>query len=255
MQDINQNPETEKENLEKETPPIEPEPEIADPELSAPPVVEPKKETDKPFEVAEPVKESGFKRFLRTLFGADTRTGRVLRPVLRAAALLVGAFAAGLLVAYYLLYQPMRLQRDSVLTEAQRLNGELGAAQQTISTHQNEISGMQATLDSLQAEVDAGQFRIFYLIAKNDVLRARLALLDDENGPGGPTAMAALNDLEAHLQDLLPYVEKVDPVLADLLGNRLEVVRGELVRDAQQAKVELESFYSNLLELEERLFQ
>ena len=219
------------------------------------PVTTPHDSEARPFSVAEPVKDSGFRRFLNFLFGADTRVGRVMRPVLRTLALIVISLGAGLLVAYFTLYLPLREQRDTAAAEIQRLNGVLGEAQTSAGTVQDEMKSLQTRMEELQTENDRANFKIFFLIAKNDVLRARLALVDDSGGPGGPTALAALNDLEAHLQDLLPFIETTDPVLADLLLSRLEVVRGELGRDAEQAVIELEGFYSNLLELEATLFE
>lgn len=204
-------------------------------------------------------KESFFKRVLKFLFSPETRVGRILRPVLRFTALIVGMLAIGILAAYFTLYLPVRSQRDQALTEIQRINLELENTQSELSQTQDELNTIEdstsATIADLEKQNKLANFKVYFLIAKNDVLRARLALLDDANGPGGPTAMAALNDLDSHLQDLIPYVEETDPVLANLLQDRLRVVKGEFARDAQQAKVELESFYSNLLELEDTLFK
>ena len=210
---------------------------------------------EKGFVPSTPVKESGFKRFLRFLFGADTRVGRVMRPLLRTVAMIVIAFAAGLLVAYFTLYQPALARYDAARNDVQQLNIKIGDAQTAITTLEGEKTALQATMAGQQAENELANYRVYFLIVKNDVMRARLALVDEENGPGGPTAIAALDDLRIHLADLLPYVETDNPVLADLLTNRLDVVQNELARDSKQAKVELESFYSNLLELEGSLFE
>lgn len=207
----------------------------------------------------EEQKESAFKRFMNFLFGKESRVGRVVRPVLRVAALVVAMLALGALILYFTLYLPVRNQRDQALAEVQRINLELDSVQAELEDSQEELAAVEEstseTIASLEEDLELANFKVRFLIAKNDVLRARMALLDEENGPGGPTAMAALNDLEDHLEDLLPYVEEVDPVLAGLLQDRLRVVKGEFARDAQQAKVELESFYANLLELEDTLFE
>lgn len=200
-------------------------------------------------------RESGFTRFLRFLFGADTRVGRVMRPLLRGAALFMIAFGFGLLAAYFVMYQPMRAQYDAAFNDVKALAVQLNDANTSITALEEEQKAMQSTLALQQEEIDLSNYRVYFLIAKNDVLRARLALADTSDGPGGPAALAALNELETHLADLLPYVEADDPVLANLLTSRLDVVQAELVRDSGQAKVELESFYSNLLELEDTLFE
>jgi hypothetical protein len=185
-------------------------------------------------------KGSFFKRVLRFLFSPDTRVGRFLRPVLRVTALVIGMLAIGLLVSYFTLYLPVRSQRDQALAEIQRINLDLENTQSELTQTQDELNTIKdstsTTISDLEEKNKLANFKVYFLIAKNDVLRARLALLDDANGPGGPTALAALNDLDSHLQDLIPYVDEVDPVLANLLQD-------------------LESFYSNLLELEDTLFK
>ncbi len=205
-----------------------------------------------------PGKPSFFKRVMHSIFSKDTRVGRFMQPLLRTIALIVAMLSLGILAAYFVIYLPVRQQRDQALGEISRLNQEVESIQASLDQTQSELDALTtssgAEIADLQAENELSSFRVFFLIAKNDVLRARLALLDTQSGPGGPVALAALNDLEEHLQDLLPYVEETDSVLAGLLQDRIKVVKGELVRDAQQAKTELESFYANLLELEATLF-
>lgn len=205
--------------------------------------------------VPQPKKEGGFKRFLRFLFGPDTKMGRFMRPFLRGLAGIVIAFAAGLLIAYFAIYIPLRAQYDTVVNTVQQMNTTLQEDQITITSLQGEITALEATMAGQQAEIELSNYRVYFLIVKNDVMRARLALADEKNGPGGPTTKAALDDLEKHLADLLPYVQSDDPVLADLLTGRLDVVQNELVRDSKQAKLELDDFYTNLLELEPGLFE
>lgn len=210
-------------------------------------------------EKLEKKRPSAFMRMLNFLFGRESRVGRFIRPVLRVTALVVGMLAIGLLIAYFTLYIPVRNQRDQALAEIQRINLELEETQGDLESAQKELESIESststTIENLEEQNEFANFKVNFLIVKNDVLRARLALLDQANGPGGPSAMAALNELAVHLDDLNPYVEEADPVLADLLQDRLSVVRGELARDAEQAKVELERFYANLLELEDTLFQ
>ena len=203
----------------------------------------------------KPVKESGSKRFLHFLFGADTKVGRVMRPLLRGAALFVIAFGFGLLAAYFVIYRPVRAQYDAAVSDVQALAGQLNDANISITALEGEQTVLESTLTIQQQELDLSNYRVYFLVAKNDVLRARLALADAANQPGGPTALAAMDDLETHLADLLPYVKADDPVLADLLTGRLDVVNAELARDSEQARVELENFYSNLLELVAKLFE
>ncbi len=241
--------------------------EMPSPDVSTEPVKpqEVSEPSETPAQVAQvqeepkPAKPSFFKRAMHFLFSKETRVGRVMQPVLRTTGLIVGMLAIGVLVAYFTMYLPVRQQRDQALSEIVRLNGEIESVQTDLDETQSELDALSASSEAeiadLQAENELSSFRVYFLIAKNDVLRARLALLDTESGPGGPVALAALNDLETHLQDLLPYVEKNDSVLAGLLQNRIKVVKGELVRDSQQAKTELESFYANLLELENTLFK
>jgi hypothetical protein len=206
-------------------------------------------------EPVEPAKPGWFKRVLHFLFGADTKVGRFMRPLLRKIAMVVIAATIGVLAAYFVFHRPLQQQYNARVAEMQALAGQLDDAKLSIGTLEGEKAVLQSNLETEQAEHERANYRVNFLTVKNDVLRARLALADQSNGPGGPTALAALNELDAHLEDLLPYVEGDDPVLADLLSSRLAVVQSELVRNATQAKTELESFYANLLELEDTLFE
>ncbi|MCJ7624747.1 MAG: hypothetical protein MUO76_14695 [Anaerolineaceae bacterium] len=199
---------------------------------------------------------------LYKLFSPETKFGRFMRRFLRIAGVIVGLFALGVLTVYILMYAPMKAEKERLQSE---LGSELAGLQEQLSDTELELDMTKAelsalettsqdTIDELETALEQASFRNDFLMVKNDAIRARIALLDEESGPGGPVAMTALNETRQDLQVLLPALEERDPIIAGLLDNRLSVVIGELVRDSQQAKIELEKFYTTLLEVESDLF-
>jgi len=204
---------------------------------------------------SEPAKPGGIKRFLSSIFGADTRTGRVMRPALRTAALITIAFGFGLLAAFFAFYQPLRAQYGKAVGDVAALAEQLNDVNISLTGLEGEKAVMQTTLAYQQSEIERANYQVNFLIVKNDVLRARFALANEESKPGEPTAAAILAELETHLAVLLPYVEADDPTAAGMLTSRVGVVKAELDRDAEQADLDLETLYANLLELEDTLFE
>lgn len=199
---------------------------------------------------------------LYALFSPETRFGRFLRPFLRTVGSIVGLFALGVLSVYILMYLPMKTEKERLQSELGRelagITEQLSDTELELDMTKAELSALEdiseETIDELETALDAANFRNNFLVVKNDAIRARIALLDEESGPGGPAAMAALNETKEDMQLLLPALEQRDPIIAGLLKDRLNVVIGELVRDSQQAKIELEKFYTTLLEVESDLF-
>ena len=226
--------------------PAKPEPESSQEAAeSSPPAGEPVTAEEKP-------KRS----FFYKLLSPETRMGRFMRPFLRITATVIGFFALGFLTTYILLYRPTRIAYEDTYNRLNQTTTQLDETQTQLETSQAEYltleTDSQKEIEGLNEDLDLANTRINFLKFKNNINLARRALVYDDEGA---TALEALNDAEDDLNDLLPSLEKIDPVLAGLLGNRLSVVKGELVRNPDQATLELESLYNTLLEFEMELFE
>jgi hypothetical protein len=83
-----------------------------------------------------------------------------------------------------------------------------------------------------------------------DVSNARIALfLDDVEG-----AKAALTNTPQRLENLRPSITEYDTSLAQSMPQRLNLIVSGLERDVETAKIDLELFTKDLLEVEAAIF-
>ena len=217
----------------------------------------PQIEPELPLPAAETLSEEKPQHsFFYKLLSPETRIGRFMRPFLRITATVIGFFALGFLTTYILLYRPARSAYEDTFKNLEQTTTQLEETQTQLETSRSEYADLetksQDEIDQLKEDLDLANTRINFLKYKNNINLARRALVFDDEGA---TALEALNDAEDDLNDLLPSLEKIDPILVGLLGDRLSVVKGELVRDPDQAALELEKLYSDLLEFEMELFE
>jgi cell division protein FtsB len=171
---------------------------------------------------------------------------RTLRKVLIGLVIVAVIFLAGFLTDHFVRYSPLS-------EELEKTQAELEQANQELSDLQNEndrlTSANEAALDEiadLEADLTAATANLkFYQVLVN-VNTARLELFL-ENIEG---AQAALVDTQDNLEDLLPFIEEVDPELALSLPRRLELIISGLERDPETGLIDLELLTKDLLELE-----
>ena len=216
----------------------------------------PQAEPEPPLPAAETLSEEKPKRsFFYKLLSPETRIGRFMRPFLRITATVIGFFALGFLTTYILLYRPARSAYENTYKSLEETTTQLEETQTQLETSQAEYADLetksQTEIENLNKDLDLANTRINFLKYKNNINLARRALVYDDEGA---TALEALNDAEDDLNNLIPSLEEIDPILAGLLSDRLSVVQGELVRDPDQAALELEKLYNTLLEFEMELF-
>jgi len=102
----------------------------------------------------------------------------------------------------------------------------------------------------MQAELDTATAHLELLQVLVDVSNARLALfLNDVEG-----AKAALVDTPQRLDNLLPRIAEFDADLAQSTPQRLSLIVSGMNRDIETAKIDLELFTKDLLEIEGALF-
>ena len=190
-------------------------------------------------------------RVLYALFSPETRTGRIMRPVLRWLAAVTGLFALGLVVGYLVLYQPVSQQKDAALDQ-------LNQAQDQLRTSEASLKTMTADRDAVQKKLTQSETDLSKARAENDLLlvlvsvnNARVALVNKD----GASAKTALDQAQVDLPRALPVLEKYDKAVADVLKSRLELASKELVIDPQAAQADLDKLQSDLLSLHATVFK
>jgi hypothetical protein len=196
-----------------------------------------------PAATAPPVPfESLIGKFLNNLLGANTPTGRFMRPFLRVAALTMGMFALGLLACYLIIYQPVEKQLGLTAQELLQTNN-------TLQTVREELAAVNESQQNTLARLDTVTTRVHLLRVLNQVSSARLAL----SNRASAVADQFLSEGKVDLEPLLPVIEKMDAQkAARLLGNYNQAII-ELKRDPEQARYLLEDLWTVLRVLDKTL--
>ena len=113
----------------------------------------------------------------------------------------------------------------------------------TVTDHYLRTMPLQDELNTTAAHLELSQVMV-------DVSKARLALaLNDVAG-----AKAALLDTQQRLDNLLPRIAIFDANLSQSMPQRLSLIVSDLERDTKTAKIDLDLFNQDLLEIEAALF-
>jgi hypothetical protein len=199
---------------------------------------------------AELPQHSWLYRFLNFLLGRESRLGRIMRPFLRWTASIVGLFALGLLAGYLLIYRPTQKSLDDASLQLSQQKAEVSRLQAQIGDLQNSINAANQANQAAQDSLKKAQARNNLLVLIYDVANARTFLAQKD----GAKVMTAMDQARTDLDVIQPYLVTNKKELADELNGRLETVRSVLVRDAQQAQVDLDSLYNALLAANNLLF-
>ena len=186
-----------------------------------------------------------------------SRLRRFFRQVLIWLVIIAASFLAGVITVHYVRYKPLSAaltetqtalnqanqEIDGLQAESEKFNTTLKEANAKITKLEGEKRGMQAELDSATAHLELLQVLV-------DVSNARIALfLNDLEG-----AKAALVDTPQRLDNLLPRIAEFDADLAQSTPQRLSLIVSGMNRDIETAKIDLELFTKDLLEIEAALF-
>jgi hypothetical protein len=195
------------------------------------PPVEPVKSTSQP-PVIEPLQEEG-------------RFGKFMRNALRLFTLSLVMFAAGFLVAYFLLYQPTMKQLDTKSVDLQTTSGEL----ETLKADYTELKGQY---DGLLADATKIEARASLALGLRSLELAKLGIEKKNN-------VVVRNQLQLtrkYVDELLPYlVSAGEQDMATELGDLMQSAETELVRDPQAIGPAVETLMDALESLQEVLSQ
>lgn len=214
---------------------LPPEPALS-PEQPAPePVKAVKLEAQKP---EQKPKGSWLGRFFRHILSAETRTGRIVRPVLRVVGFIVAFYALGVLTVYLLMVQPARAEIRTLQETLARTTVELRDTQDKLQKVEKEV------LDARKAEARSALLEGLY-----PVTLARLYVADRKISD----ARVALNQAEEVLKKAYPILETQKLADPKTLSTLIELTRADLGRDTRLAEQDLERLTSEILLTVEKL--
>ncbi len=199
---------------------------------------------------AVPGRRSWFYRFLYFTFSPETRLGRVMRPFLRWTGAVVGLFALGLLACYLLLYQPARRLLEAADSQIGQRNAEITRLQGESMSLQNSLVAANQRLQAAQDDLQKAQARNNLLVVIYDVANARTYLAQKDGGK----VLQTVQQAQADMQVVQPYLAATKKELADELTSRLATVSSTLARDPQLAASDLNNLYEALLAANDLLF-
>jgi hypothetical protein len=169
----------------------------------------------------------------------------LLRKILLWCAGCVVLFLAGMLTLYFVRYQPLNqtlIQVQKELTVANQAKNDLEKA---LAAADDKLTTLTGDNETLQSELDITTTRLDLLQMLVAVDNARLALT--QNDVEG--AKAALKEAPNQLEGLLPSIAGYDAGMAESMPQRLALIIGELDRDVETARIDLELFTNDLLEI------
>ena len=174
-------------------------------------------------------------RILRHIFSPDTRTGRVMRPLVRGVGFFVGIFALGLLTTYLLLYQPMERKYRAAAAQLESKQEELRQSALVLVGSETDRKTAATALQKTAARLALAQ-------ALNHVEEARIAVAAKDSA----SAHLALTAAETGLRDLQPALLRLTTTNPDNLTKVLDLTKGDLDRDAGLAEQDLRRLISEL---------
>ena len=212
-------------------------------EMYGAPVEEAKVETPPP---AEKKKGGFFSFFLhpRTTFALFVRD-----------LLLVILFAgAGFLASVILMNQQVQLIQQKVTSlqaDLDKTGTELKKYQADYTEAKSNLDKSQASLKTTRDDLDRQENHVLLLMVQNETSLARLYLTAYKDGA---QAQLALKRAKESLSNMMPYLEKKKPELADSLEKRLDLVMNELVSDPKTALSDLEFLNTKIVDTEKNVF-
>ncbi|MHC4433345.1 MAG: hypothetical protein ACYTBS_16020 [Planctomycetota bacterium] len=186
-----------------------------------------------------------------------SRLQRVFRKALVWLAVIAITFLAGIITDHYVRYEPLSKTLTETQTALDQANQEIGSLQArteslntTIREAEDKIAALEGEKKIIQDELDIATAHLNLLQVLVDVSNARISLfLKDVEG-----AEAVLVDTPQRLDDLLPRIAEFDTDLAQSMPQRLSLIVSGIKRDTETAKIDLELFTKDLLEMEAALF-
>lgn len=220
--------------LTPELPAAEPAGLLSEPQSPAEPLITPPPE--EPLKTAEPTPIMEPKT-------AESRAGRFLRNALRLITLSLLMFAAGFLLAYFLLYQP-------TMSALETTRAELQTTAATLETRNADYTDLKGQYDAVLDDATKIEARASLALALRSLERANQGIVNKNN----PVVRTQLQLARQYLDELTPYLEETgEKEMAAELAALMKSAETELVRDPQAVGPAVEKLMDALDSLEEAL--
>ena len=188
-------------------------------------------------------------RAARHAFSPDTRTGRVLRPLIRTLGFIIGFFALGLLTCYILLYQPAERRARSTQTQLEAARQELDTKQEELRKAALALVGSEGDRKTASSALEKIQARLTLQQALTSVVETRLALAQKDNA----AARLALTQAEKQISEQMPVLQKLAGANPDNIAKVIDLAKSDLDRDTNLASQDLQRLASELNLLDKAL--
>jgi hypothetical protein len=188
-------------------------------------------------------------RAARHVFSPDTRTGRIVRPLVRTLGFITGFFALGLLTCYILLYQPAERKSRSAQAQLEQARQDLDSKQEELRKAAQSLVGSESVRQTTSSALEKIQARLALQQALTSVVETRLALAQKDNA----AASLALNQAEAQIKAQMPVLQKLAAANPDNIAKVIDLARSDLNRDATLAGQDLQRLSSELTLLDKAL--
>lgn len=185
---------------------------------------------------SEPKKPIWVKRFMNWLFNDESRFGRFNKSLLRLITIVVVLFAAGVLVAYFVLYRPTKSQLTNTTAVLRDTTTQLN---ENVGT----LDEVEAALDDMTIAYDDLTEDYAYTTAQNQLLRMYAKVVNAQmliQSKSYTEARKELADAREILDVIMPELTKVNETDAERLDSRLDLVISEFGNDVKAAESDLE---------------
>jgi len=176
---------------------------------------------------------------------------RILRKGLIGLGVAAALFLAGFLTDHFVRYVPLSEELESTRAELEQTQEEVSDLQDENDRLESANQAAENEIENLEEELTAAQANLlFYQVLVNvNSARVELFLEDIES------AQMALVNTQDNLEDLIPFIEEVNPELALSLPRRLDLIIAGLERDPETARIDLQLLTKDLLALEPELVE
>jgi hypothetical protein len=178
------------------------------------------------------------------------RGRRIWRTALIWLVVIAAAFLVGLLADHFVRFKPVNEALQQTQSELSKANLTYSDLESRLASVDERIATLESDNQVLQSDLDATRAHLELLQVLVDVSNARIALFRDDVAG----AKAALMNTPQRLEDLGPSITGYDANLAQSLPQRLNLITLGLDRDVETAKIDLDLFIKDLLEVEEAIF-
>lgn len=153
------------------------------------------------------------------------------------------------LLVYFLMFRPLKLEHDALVTNAATMETQLADYRTDISSKETQIAALQAQVDALETQnAQYADYSVYLKLLNNLSQMQKAQMIGD-----AASMRVALANAEENLQKLLPLISATDVSLADLLQERLALLATSTA-EPEEIYQEVETIYVYLLELQETLF-